>query len=305
MLGLMGREVMSRSAPLVSTLREWPKRYGFAFVLFSLGVTVCVVGAVLGIHFARDPSTPFGLDLARDTVTLGTGLILGGALKALLDRYQQAQKEQVETHELRERLLADIRDVYDQTERARLMVRARGSAEAYGDQMQILIGCQAKLLRLKRSLELRWSVLNHVDPEGRCLRQMIGYLRALQDEYAENYQRVLDCEHYDEEIMRRRLSELAAAGSPPCGSNADVITHHTRALLDDKHEFPVLYDLIKCGLQYNDNFAQPLHMLAAELLMTTDTCRELDTQFDDHVDDAARSILQALDPAATTELEQR
>jgi hypothetical protein len=281
----MARAVLSKP-------REWPKRYGFAFVLFALGVGLFVGGAVLGVHAARNPSVPFGLDLARDTVTLGSGFILGGALKALLDSYREAQKEQVEAHELRERLLADIRDVYDQVERARLMIKARGSA--YGEQMQILIGCQANLLKLKRSVELRWNVLNHIDPKGMRLRCMIGYLRALQNEYEKNYQRVLDCERYDEEMMRCRLTELVAAGTPPGSSNADVISHHTRALLNDKREFPVLYDLIKCDKQYNQNFAQPLHDLAAELLMTTDSCKQLDAEFDKHVDDAADSILDDL-----------
>jgi hypothetical protein len=274
---------------VLSKLREWPKRYGFAFVLFALGVGLFMAGAVFGLHAARNPSVPFDLDLARDTVTLGSGFILGGALKALLDSYREAQKEQVEAHELRERLLGDIRDVYDQAERARLMIKARGSA--YGEQMQVLIGCQAKLLKLKRSVELRWNVLNHIDPNGMRLRCMIGYLRALQNEYEKNYQRVLDCERYDEEMMRCRLTELVAAGTPPGSSNADVISHHTRALLNDKREFPVLYDLIKCDKQYNQNFAQPLHDLAAALLMTTDSCRQLDAEFDKHVDDAADSIL--------------
>jgi hypothetical protein len=95
-------------------------------------------------------------------------------------------------------------------------------------------------------------------------------------------------------MMRCRLTELVAAGTPPGSSNADVISHHTRALLNDKREFPVLYDLIKCDKQYNQNFAQPLHDLAAELLMTTDSCKQLDAEFDKHVDDAADSILDDL-----------
>lgn len=122
---------------------------------------------------------------------------------------------------------------------------------------------------------------------------MIGYLRALQDEYTWKYQRVRDCERYDEEITRRRISELAAEESPPSGSNTDGIDHHTRALLTDKHEFPVLNDLILCGVEYNDHFAQPLHTLAAQLLMTADSCRELDTQFDDNVKVTAQSIRES------------
>lgn len=132
---------------------------------------------------------------------------------------------------------------------------------------------------------------------------MIGYLRALQDEYTHNYQRVRDCQGYDEEVMRRRLRELATAGISPCDSEEDAITHHTRDLLNDIQRFPVLHDLTTCGSKYDDAFAQPLHALAARLLMTTGTCQELDTNFDKHVDETARCITHILEGQPCDECE--
>jgi hypothetical protein len=275
-------------------MMTWAKRYRLAIALFAVGATVAVIGGVLGYLVARQPSPPFTLELAKATLTLGSGLILGGALKVLLDQYQVAQKEHEEAHELQERLLGDIRGVYDQTERARLTIRAQGSATTYDEQMQMLIGCQAVLLKFKRSLELRWSSLNYVDPGAKRLTQMIGYLRALQDEYAKNYQRVLDCQRYDEEVLRGRITEFAATGTSPCDSDAYTISHHTRDLLDDVKRFPVLHDLTTCGSEYTDAFAKPLHDLAASLLMTTDSCQELDARFDEHVDKAAEHISDTL-----------
>jgi hypothetical protein len=184
--------------------------------------------------------------------------------------------------------------VYDQVERSRLTIQADGSASAYHEHMQLLIGRQAVLLEFKRSVELPWASFNYVDPEAKRLRQMIGYLRAPQDEYTQNYQQAWGCQGHDEEVMRRRLYKLVTAGTSPCDSNADAINHHTRDLLSDVQRFPVLPDLTTCGSRYNDSFAQPLHALAASLLMTTDTCRELDTKFDKHVYKTARCIICTL-----------
>jgi hypothetical protein len=53
----------------------------------------------------------FGPEAAKAVVTLGIGLILGGALKVLLDTYQNELKQREEEHELRERLLAPISEM--------------------------------------------------------------------------------------------------------------------------------------------------------------------------------------------------
>lgn len=56
-------------------------------------------------------SVHFGRELGQALLTLGSGFIFSGAVKVLLDQYQETQKKELEAHEVRERLLGDLRDV--------------------------------------------------------------------------------------------------------------------------------------------------------------------------------------------------
>jgi len=174
------------------------------------------------------------------------------------------------------------------------MINAQRSAHVYSEQMQILISCQAVLLKFKRSLELRWHCIKHVDPKH--LRQIIGYLRALQNEYANNYKPVEDYQYYDNEIVHDHLRELAAAHAP-FDRNTVRNDHPAWDLLRQPKDFPILCDLTECGTQYTRTqyttmFAEPLHKLAAQLLETTDSCQPFDWKFDQSVDKTAKSILK-------------
>jgi hypothetical protein len=82
---------MSTVLPLMGVRRSsvirWTKSYGLALVLFAAGVLFLGIGVGLGIAFIhRQPH--FGVDIARAALTLGSGLILGGAVKAALDHYR-------------------------------------------------------------------------------------------------------------------------------------------------------------------------------------------------------------------------
>jgi hypothetical protein len=257
---------------------------------------VAVLGAVLGLMWDQ---ARFGPDVAKAVLGLGSGLILGGALKYLLDRYQEDQKKREvehelreqkreEDHEVRERLLGDLRDVYDRTERARLMINAHRSAQAYDAQMRELIGCQAALLKVKRTLDLRPDLRNVVK-NAECLQEVIGYLRALQSEFTRNYKSVAECQQYDGEVTHLRLSELAASGAP---FDVDAVSQHVWDLMREKKKFPVLYDLTTCGRGFNNSFVRPLNRIAAHLLGTK--APEPDSKFDDRVDTTARAIRSEL-----------
>jgi hypothetical protein len=93
----------------------------------------------------------------------------------MLDLYQATQQKQARDHEVRERLLTDLRNIHDQAETARLMIAAHRSAKAYGEQMRHLIGCQVALLKIKRSLDLR-PTFKDVGEMAECLAGMVGYL---------------------------------------------------------------------------------------------------------------------------------
>jgi hypothetical protein len=94
-------------------------------------------------------------------------------LKVLLDTYQNELKQRAEEHELRERLLADLRDVHDRVENARLMIPADKSTVSYAEQMQALAVGEATVV--VRVFQLKCSqVANHV---RQALRVSIHALR--------------------------------------------------------------------------------------------------------------------------------
>lgn len=285
-----GRRDRRRLLHQLERLLKWAKLYSLAIALAVLGFMVGIVGGFVGFHFNGRSSPNFGVDVGKALLAVGSGLILSGALKMLLDRYQAAQKKRDDEHELRERLLGNLRDVYERSETARLMINAHRSGEAYFAHMQELIGCQAVLLKFKRTLDLRRDSTEGVDdPEPVCLRDIIGYLRALQKEYACNYKFIADCERYDEAITRRCLRKLVAPGASFDLNSMDV-SHQTWELLCNHERFAVLDDFTKCREVYTNKFAQPLHTLAAQLLKPTDRLRPLDTEFDAHVEQTAQDI---------------
>jgi hypothetical protein len=238
---------------------------GLIIGIFAAGALVFLGGIWLRCTVDNPPSGP---DLANALMTLGSGVILGGGVKYLLDRYQQKQKERDEHHELRERLLAELRDVYLRTETARLTLKSVGSTSTYTEKMRELIGCQAALLRIKRSLDLR------TDEAGRernqsCFVDIVGYLRALQNEFAEN------------------IREMPV-GDGPWGETINTIAS------------PVLHDLATCGERFRARFSGPLYTLANEFLqhgVPTNQDQEMvaaipdhDRCFDKRVEGTARSI---------------
>src|SRR3954447_26273749 len=70
--------------------------YGLAAILTCIGVAVCATGVLIGVPLDAQNPNKFDLELAKALLTLGTGLILGGAVKVLLDQFQYAQKTREE-----------------------------------------------------------------------------------------------------------------------------------------------------------------------------------------------------------------
>jgi hypothetical protein len=201
-------------------------------ILFvAVGLAVGGLGVFIGM---KSHGSGFGANFANSMLALSSGLILGGGVKLLIDSFQESQRKRREQRELRERLLNDLRDVYLRTEHARLMVKAHKSAEAYAEQMSELIGCQAMILRVKRSLDLG---LDEKDSKGNeeWFADIVGYLRALQNEFANNY------------------NNIAAS-------------QNAWHLLSQQTELPVLYDLTECGERFTSRLVGPLNALVASLL---------------------------------------
>ena len=111
---------------------------------------------------------------------------------------------------------------------------ANKTAVVYGEQMQQLIECQAALLKVKRSIELRSG--RAVSDDGtRCFADVLGYLRALQNEFATNFKRVSDSQDTWTEVC-------------------------------DRGQLPVLCDLTACSERFTRMLVEPLNKVAAKLL---------------------------------------
>jgi hypothetical protein len=246
------------------------KRYGLAIAIIVFGLGVGALGTLYGMSCDR---AHFGASVATAIVALGSGIILGGGVKLFLDSYQESKHKRDEWDELRERLLGDLRDVYLRTESARLMISANQSATVYGEQMQQLIGCQAALLKVKRSIYLRFAKAVS-DESTPCFADVLGYLRALQNEFASNYKNVEDSQGTWADLCMRQL--------------------------------PVLCDLTACSERFSRTLVLPLNKIAAKLLepgvpehrsdsgdRTTDIS-VVDKEFDDQVEDIAGKIRDAV-----------
>jgi hypothetical protein len=280
------------------------KSHGRALVigLFIVGLAIFGGGAALGYKFNDTPEPQFVDDIARAGLALGTGLILGGALKFMLEAYQRGIEQRGELQELCQRLWAELRDVHDRTENARLTLQAHRSAEAYNQLMGDLIGCEVRLRKVKRTLDLRRDDLPEVDQDGRCLAATVGYLRTLQREYKNNYLLVVDCQRYDQALNNERLRLLAAADAPLKEFRTKT-SHYAWTLLTNERKFPLLDDLTNCGPKYVDHFRQPLHELTRQLLGTRNMPQvgpEFDANVDRVVGEIERTLKQAVEQDSAT-----
>jgi hypothetical protein len=275
-------------------------------VLTLIGAGVGAIGVIIGVGLDGQNPDKFELELTKALLTLGTGLILGGAVKVVLDQLQNAQRVRAEDQARRatqlaeeqarhERLLGDLRHVHDRAENVRLMVAAQRSAKTYGDHMRALIGCQVVLLKVKRTLDVsRPGGASQATDDH--LKQMVGYLRALQYEFRDHYKTVSDLQRYDEDVTKEAFQRAAkrevtdgAAGDTP----APESSQRAWTLLASREQFPVLDDLTNNGPCYRKHFLEPLHALAAALVETEGDRGDpgaADTEFDRGVETLAGVI---------------
>ncbi len=166
-------------------IKRWLAGWAFMGLLGTVGIATFGFGVwVLFFYMEKLEAHP-AIEVGRAALTLGTGIILGGAVKTMLDRHQDRVADKKKAHELTERLLADLRDVHDRAEAARLV-----HADIYRQHVDELIRCQVVLLKVKRTLDLRAAEVFETTRSKRkdrardYLAEMIGYLRVLEEELA-------------------------------------------------------------------------------------------------------------------------
>lgn len=232
----------------------------------------------------------FGIDVARAALTLGSGLILGGAVKVALDHYQQSQEKREQGREARQQLVEELRDVRQRAEGARLMIKAHKTTESYAEQMSVLIDCHVTLLKLKHTLELLRGSTSGTDPRETCLDGIAAYLATLYDEYADNYCDLDYRQRYDRAVIERYLTALAATDTDFDAN--EVSTNQTWQLMRDK--CPRLADLIDGEKDYRKKFRLPLRHLIRHLWSVREA--KPDIMFDDRAIHEFESMLKdALD----------
>ena len=235
--------------------------YGLAILFGALGALVFGLGALAGWIWIGHEPPHFGVEVGRAALTLGSGLILGGAVKVTLDHYQQSQEKCEQARQSRRQLVEELRNVRQRTASARLMIKAHKSTEAYAEQMSVLIDCRVALLKLKHTMELLRGRTSRADPREACLDGMADYLAALSDEYADHYCDLNDRERYDRAVVQHHISELAATNTD---FDADEVPiNQAWQLMRDT--CPRLKDLIDGGEDYTKKFRLPLHYLIRHL----------------------------------------
>jgi hypothetical protein len=178
-----------------------------------------------------------------------------------LDHYQQSQEKGEHDRTARQQLVEELREVRQQTESARRMIKAHKTTEAYAEQMSVLIDCHVTLLKLKHTMDLLRGSASADDPREACRDGMADYLNTLRDEYADHYCDLDYRQHYDRAVLQHHLSELAATKT--AFDAGEVPINQTWQSMRDS--CPVLPDLIDGGADYTKRFRLPLRYLIRHL----------------------------------------
>ena len=178
---------------------------GLAFVL-GMGLWFAIYWATKDWEDAPD----LLISLGNAGLTLAFGGILGGLVRLLFDAWADRAAHRDATQTFYRNILNDLKSVYDDVERVRLLVEAHKSAKTYGAQMRALPDAITRLRNIKRALEPGFETLkDELEP---VLVEMIEFLDDLMAEFRDNYLEVSRLQSLDEAINRQRRD--AAAKDP-------------------------------------------------------------------------------------------
>ena len=215
--------------------------------MFLLAAAVAATVAALSVGFSLNPTKPhkLRLELAKALGTLATGLWLGGLLKLAMDNHADSKKTREEHQKQFDTVVADLDEIHDNVETARLFIAAHRSAKTYGEQLRGLVAAHVLLMKLVRTPGL--GVLQPDSSDQECLILILAYLKALQKEYEGGYKEVSNLQRYDEEVTKQMLvtdakRELVTGDKKrhPHEASARAWTE-----LDDPKSFPVLTELLR------------------------------------------------------------
>lgn len=152
--------------------------------LLVFGLTVSVVGTVL----AYDRYVEIAKLFAGAGITLLFGAIFSGVVKLLVDNFDRRRAQRAAQVDFIERVLADLKGVYDRLDRGRTLMKAKQSAKAYGEEMAGFIGSSVVLKSVERALrtDKRSGPIQMVIQQ---VELMEGYVRLLLAEFEDEYKK--------------------------------------------------------------------------------------------------------------------
>ncbi len=171
------------------------------------------------------------------TVTLFFGSLLGGVVSLLIADFDRSRVQRAAQLEFIANVLSDLKAVYDQVDRGRILIAAHQSAKTYGEQMREFIDARVKLLAVLRALRFdeRGSPILPVRPE---VERMEAYVHLLTAEFVQHYKNISRSQSVYEAHMKRALE----GPPPPDGGAAPLPANSPWSELS---ELPQLRDFLR------------------------------------------------------------
>jgi hypothetical protein len=150
------------------------------------------------------------ISLGNAGLTLAFGGVLGGLVKKLFDLWDERKTAHSAEQDFYRSMLDDLKSVYYDVEKARLLIEAHKSAKTYRDQMLILPDATIRLHGIRRALKPGFPKLRDElkPPINACIR----FIRALTLEYRDNYLEISQLQSLDEVINKRRREAYSQSG---------------------------------------------------------------------------------------------
>jgi hypothetical protein len=194
--------------------------------------------------------------------TLLFGAFFGGMVKFLLDELAATARLRDDAASFVSNVLGDLKHVYDQVARARILIPAHKSAKTYGEEMRGMIDARVQLRNVVRALERRAEGLTEetrVEVTRRVENKMEKYIETLTCEFRDSYKELSDAQRGYEaraDAMVTAFAEGRAFHEPP--TLPPFVWERITKL-------PALADFIGDGTLYREGFEDPLDA-ASELL---------------------------------------
>lgn len=153
-------------------------------------------------------------------VTLVFAGLFGGLLKIQLDEMAAFRRRQEDAAAFVTNVLADLKAVFDQVARARILIPAHQSVATYGDEMRALIVARVQLRNVIRALERRADGIREETRAEvtRRVRRMDDFVERLTTEFRDSYKALSDQQRGYEErakVLMKQFGEDLDLPTPP------------------------------------------------------------------------------------------